>query len=295
MTTRVTGVLKTAPAAARSGAPTLRSPQPTLPMLLANLVSVGEVALTYQPAIEQLLVLLPQGVADVQGDIVANHNTKQDYKGLYLDFNLNFNLPPPASPASCRAQQQRCASLRGLLPTVPPGDLYCRIPRTRRQRARRTQLSLHDRARASGRPPSRCARATSNTCRSTTATTGKATPTPPCPAKTSRSCRPEHPPADGRIAATAAPPLPPAIAAAEYDPATGTYIGPDGKLYTQANLAQTDAEGADMAVDADSERQVGAPENACRSPTSTGPSPGGGVGDLPAPRVRPNMMPSRQP
>ncbi len=29
------------------------------------------------------------------------------------------------------------------------------------------------------------------------------------------------------------------IAAAEYDPATGTYVGPDGRLYNQANLAQT--------------------------------------------------------
>ena len=28
------------------------------------------------------------------------------------------------------------------------------------------------------------------------------------------------------------------LAAAEYDPATGTYIGPDGQTYTQANLAR---------------------------------------------------------
>src|SRR5207253_1688116 len=35
-----------------------------------------------------------------------------------------------------------------------------------------------------------------------------------------------------------APPAPPApIAAATYDPATGTYIGPDGRQYTQTNLA----------------------------------------------------------
>jgi phospholipid/cholesterol/gamma-HCH transport system substrate-binding protein len=34
-----------------------------------------------------------------------------------------------------------------------------------------------------------------------------------------------------------AAPIP--VAAAEYDPATGTYIGPDGKTYTQSNLAQT--------------------------------------------------------
>jgi phospholipid/cholesterol/gamma-HCH transport system substrate-binding protein len=35
-----------------------------------------------------------------------------------------------------------------------------------------------------------------------------------------------------------AAPSPPGIAAAEYDPATGKYIGPDGKVYTQSNLAR---------------------------------------------------------
>ena len=35
---------------------------------------------------------------------------------------------------------------------------------------------------------------------------------------------------------------PPSIAAAEYDPATGTYVGPDGHVYTQANLARSATE-----------------------------------------------------
>jgi phospholipid/cholesterol/gamma-HCH transport system substrate-binding protein len=29
------------------------------------------------------------------------------------------------------------------------------------------------------------------------------------------------------------------LAAAEYNPATGTYIGPDGKQYTRSDLAQS--------------------------------------------------------
>ena len=40
--------------------------RPTLPIVLANLVSLGEVAVTYQPSLEQLLVLLPQGTAVTQ-------------------------------------------------------------------------------------------------------------------------------------------------------------------------------------------------------------------------------------
>ena len=38
-------------------------------------------------------------------------------------------------------------------------------------------------------------------------------------------------------AAPAPGPAPPPIAAAEYDPSSGTYVGPDGQVYTQANLA----------------------------------------------------------
>jgi phospholipid/cholesterol/gamma-HCH transport system substrate-binding protein len=45
------------------------------------------------------------------------------------------------------------------------------------------------------------------------------------------------PPQAGSPPPGPAPPL--AIAAAEYDPATGTYVGPDGHVYTQADLAQS--------------------------------------------------------
>jgi phospholipid/cholesterol/gamma-HCH transport system substrate-binding protein len=40
-------------------------------------------------------------------------------------------------------------------------------------------------------------------------------------------------------AAPASGPAPPPVAVAQYDPATGTYLGPDGKVYTQSNLSQT--------------------------------------------------------
>jgi phospholipid/cholesterol/gamma-HCH transport system substrate-binding protein len=48
-----------------------------------------------------------------------------------------------------------------------------------------------------------------------------------------------QPPA-GTPGSTAPPPapIPPPIAVAQYDPATGSYVGPDGHLYTQANLAR---------------------------------------------------------
>jgi phospholipid/cholesterol/gamma-HCH transport system substrate-binding protein len=49
---------------------------------------------------------------------------------------------------------------------------------------------------------------------------------------------PQLPPGTPAPASPAAPTAPPPVAAAEYDPATGSYIGPDGRQYTQSDLAQ---------------------------------------------------------
>ena len=37
-------------------------------------------------------------------------------------------------------------------------------------------------------------------------------------------------------------PAPMAIGAAEYDPATGSYVGPDGRIYTQSDLARASSQ-----------------------------------------------------
>src|SRR6478752_5375131 len=84
--------------------------QPTLPIVLANLVSVGQVLVTYQPSLEQLLVLLPQGAAVTSATGVANRHSRQDYRGAYLSFNLNLNLPPPCVTGFLPAQQKRVPS-----------------------------------------------------------------------------------------------------------------------------------------------------------------------------------------
>ena len=56
--------------------------QPTLPIVLANLVSVGEVAVTYQPSLEQLLVLLPQGTAVTQAVGVPSGTPNRTTKAM---------------------------------------------------------------------------------------------------------------------------------------------------------------------------------------------------------------------
>lgn len=74
----VAGILEKGPGAADEVRALFDRLQPTLPIVLANLVSIGEVAVTYQPSLEQLLVLLPQGTAVTQAVGVHKRNTKQD-------------------------------------------------------------------------------------------------------------------------------------------------------------------------------------------------------------------------
>ncbi len=100
---------------------------PTLPVLMANMVSLGDIAVSYRAAIEQLLVLFPQGTAVMSAIAAPNAGTKQAYRGIYLDFNLNLNLPPPCNTGFLPVQQQRVPSQVDA-PDRPAGELYCRVP-----------------------------------------------------------------------------------------------------------------------------------------------------------------------
>jgi phospholipid/cholesterol/gamma-HCH transport system substrate-binding protein len=209
--------------------------QPTLPILLANLVSVGQVALTYQPNVEQLLVLLPQVIDEDSGTFVANRNTKQDYRGEYLSFNLNLNLPPPCTTGFLPAQQRRVPTFEDH-PDRPAGDLYCRVPQDSQfnvRGARNTPCVTVPGKRA---PTVKMCESDEQYVPLNDGYNWKGDPN----ATWSGQDIPQLPPGVPPAAAPPPPgPAPPAIAAAQYDPATGTYIGPDGQPYTQADLAQT--------------------------------------------------------
>jgi len=232
----VRGTLQGAPAAAEELRSLFDRVKPTVPVLLANLVSVGDVALAYQPNIEHLLVLLPTGTEAIQGVGVANRNTKQDYKGAFLSFNLNLNLPPACNTGFLPAQQLRATSLEDY-PDPPQGSLYCRIPQDAALNVR-GQRNIPCVTKPGKRAP------TAAMCESdevyvplnegwnwkgdpNATITGQPVPQPPPGTPGSTGVPP-----GGTGPSTALP-----IAAATYDPATGTYVGPDGKIYTQSNLA----------------------------------------------------------
>ncbi len=123
----VAGLLEKAGPAADEARALFDRVQPTLPILLTNLVSLGEVGISYRTDLEQLLVLLPQGIAQEQGTEVANKIGKQDLRGQTLSFNLNVNLPPPCTTGYLPASQIR-SPVETDVPDRPAGDVYCRIP-----------------------------------------------------------------------------------------------------------------------------------------------------------------------
>ena len=66
-------MLQNGPGAANEASRLLDQIKPTLPVLLANLTTIGQIGVTYHPSLEQLLVLLPSSVAIEQAARRANH------------------------------------------------------------------------------------------------------------------------------------------------------------------------------------------------------------------------------
>ena len=227
--TSVTGLLQKGGPASNEARQLVERLQPTLPVLLADLVSVGHVAITYQPAIEQLLVLLPESVAIMQGIEVANQNSKNH--GVYLSFNLNVNNPPPCTTGYLPAQQRRTPNFEDR-PETPDAPLYCRIPQDA-QNVVRGARNFPCLTRPGKRAP------TVKMCESdeqyVPLNDGFNWKGDPNATDTGQDILPQPPP--GSLPAQRPAPAPPPIAAAYYNPATGSYVGPDGRIYTQSDLA----------------------------------------------------------
>ncbi|MGB3895635.1 MCE family protein [Mycolicibacter sinensis] len=207
--------------------------QPTLPIVLANLVSVGDVAVAYQPNLEQVLVLIPPLTEILQGAGLANRNTKQGYRGAYLSFNLNVNLPPPCLTGYLPARQARAASLEDF-PDRPEGELYCRIPQDAMfnvRGARNVPCATRPGKRA---PTVKMCESDEEYVPLNDGWNWKGDPN----ATITGQDIPQLPPGTLSSPSPSSAP-PPAIAVAEYNPATGSYIGPDGQVYTQTDLSRT--------------------------------------------------------
>jgi phospholipid/cholesterol/gamma-HCH transport system substrate-binding protein len=215
---------------------------PALPTLLANLVSLGNIAVTYRSDLEQLLVLYPEGTAVMSAIALSDWGTKQAYKGVYLDFNLNLNLPHPCSTGFLPVRQQRSMSDVDY-PDRPSGELYCRIPQDSDLNVRGVRNIPCENNPAKRAPTVEMCESDQQYVPLNDGNIWKGDPN----ATLSGQGLPQYPPGvappgEPPPPVGGTPPSPAPLAAAPYDPATGSYVGPDGRRYTQSDLATTHAD-----------------------------------------------------
>jgi phospholipid/cholesterol/gamma-HCH transport system substrate-binding protein len=101
----------------------LNQVKPTLPVLLANLTTIGQIAVTYHPSLEQLLVLLPPYAGSVQAYGLARNNPIGFSLG---DFTFAMNDPPACTVGFLPPSSWRSPADTSEVDT--PDGLYCKLP-----------------------------------------------------------------------------------------------------------------------------------------------------------------------
>ncbi|MGV0698860.1 MCE family protein [Mycolicibacter sinensis] len=276
---QVRTILRTGSGAADEASRLLDQIKPTLPVLLANLTTVGQIGLTYHPSIEQLLVLLPPYLAATQSYGSSLNNPT----GMALsEFSLTLGDPPACSVGFLPPSSWR--SPADLSDVDTPDGLYCKLPQDSGigvRGARNFPCMAQPGKRAptveiceSDRPyeplamrqhvtgpypidPSLIAQGIPPDDRITLGEQifgpVEGTPMPPPDAAAGSPSpaveMPITPPtAPGEGAPAAAPSgyaqgaAGPSVAVATYNPRTGQYAAPDGKVYSRTDLARPAAQ-----------------------------------------------------
>src|SRR5690606_1120827 len=116
-------ILTDGPGAADQAARLLAQVKPTVPVLLANLTTVGQIGVTYNPSLEQLLVLLPPYLAATQSYGSSLNNPT----GMALsEFSLTLGDPPACTVGFLPPSEWR--SPADLSDIDTPDGLYCKLP-----------------------------------------------------------------------------------------------------------------------------------------------------------------------
>jgi virulence factor Mce-like protein len=97
--------------------------KPTLPILLANLNTLGQVLMVYNPSLEQLMVLLPGYIAVQQSFGLPKNNPTGLPQG---DFTLTFGDPNPCTVGFLPPSSWRSPADTTTIDT--PDGLYCKLP-----------------------------------------------------------------------------------------------------------------------------------------------------------------------
>lgn len=116
-------LLQKGPGAEHEVTQLLNELKPTLPVLLANLTSLGQITLTYHASLEQVLVLLPPWTASLQ-----SAKGTQNPSGISMG---DFHITSIADPAPCTVGYLPPSQWRSPADTTTidtPDGLYCKLP-----------------------------------------------------------------------------------------------------------------------------------------------------------------------
>jgi ABC-type transporter Mla subunit MlaD len=272
-------ILANGPGAADEASALLNQIKPTLPVLLANLTTLGQVAVTYHASVEQVLVLLPPYIGSVQ----AVGSPLNNPTGMTLgDFTLTINDPPACTVGFLPPSQWRSPSDLSDIDT--PDGLYCKLPQDSPiavrgarnypcqgrpgKRAPTAEICDSDKPYeplamrqhstgpypidpnliAQGIPPDDRVTFQENIYGPLQGTPRPpaAAQLPPTPETPAPQPVPDLAPLDrgGTVAPSAFTGTPggPSVAIATYDPATGQYATPDGAVFRQSDLVNPGGE-----------------------------------------------------
>jgi phospholipid/cholesterol/gamma-HCH transport system substrate-binding protein len=120
---QIRSLLERGPGFAQEVSGLLNDIKPTLPVLLANLTTLGQILVTYNPSLEQLLVVFPNALSAQQGFGLGKNNPT----GLALsDFSLTISDPVPCMTGFLPPSQWRSPADTTVIDT--PDNLYCKLP-----------------------------------------------------------------------------------------------------------------------------------------------------------------------
>ena len=272
------GLLQNGPGAADEATQLLNQVKPTLPVLLANLTTIGQVAVTYHASLEQLLVLLPPYIGSIQ----AVGSPLNNPTGMTLgDFTLNIGDPPACTVGFLPPSSWR--SPADLSDIDTPDGLYCKLPQDSPiavrgarnypcmgqpgKRAPTVEVCESDkpyeplamRQHSLGPSPIDPNLISQGILPDDRVTLDQhiygpldGTPRPPGPAPAAAAppdagAPPAPAPTDGAAPAVAPSAFTgkapgPSVAIATYDPKTGQYATPDGNFYRQTDLVKPEGD-----------------------------------------------------
>ena len=120
---QIRSLLERGPGFAQEVSSLLNQIKPTLPLLLANLTTLGQILVTYNRSLEQLLVVFPNALSAQQSFGLGKNNPT----GLALsDFALTIGDPVTCSIGFLPPSQWRSPADTTTIDT--PDDLYCKLP-----------------------------------------------------------------------------------------------------------------------------------------------------------------------